>query len=111
MKTPEQLVQDQVDAYNARDLEGFLMFYAEEVVVASDGKENTRTKAALRDSYGRLFSANPDLRCSILKREAAGNIVIDDECVDGLADGSLKEVRVTYVIEGGLIRRVSFAPR
>lgn len=110
MKSAAELVQAQIDAYNSRDLEAFLATYAEEVVIVSAGKENTRTKTALREGYGRLFRENPDLRCSILKREVNGNIVIDDERVDGLADGSLKEARATYVIDNGLIRRVSFAP-
>jgi hypothetical protein len=108
MKTPERLVQEQVDAYNARDLEAFLAVYAEEVVILNDGQEKRLDKATLRERYGKLFRENPGLRCEILKREVAGNIVVDDEHVDGLADGAQKKARATYEIEGGLIRRISF---
>ncbi|MEQ1919020.1 MAG: nuclear transport factor 2 family protein, partial [Elusimicrobiota bacterium] len=103
MKTPEELVQAQVDAYNARDLEAFLATYAEEVVLVNDGKERTLAKAALRTGYGKLFSENPGLRCVVLRRESTGNTVIDDERVDGLADGSRREARATYELENGLI--------
>lgn len=110
MKTPEELVQAQVDAYNARDVEAFLAVYAEEVVLVNDGKERTLAKAALRAGYGKLFAENPGLRCVVLRRESAGNSVIDDERVDGLADGAQRNARATYEIENGLIRRVSFSP-
>lgn len=110
MKTPEQLVQAQVDAYNARDLEAFLAVYAEEVVLVNDGKERTLAKAALRAGYGKLFSENPGLRCVVLRREVSGDTVIDDERVDGMADGVQRNARATYAIEHGLIRRISFSP-
>lgn len=110
MKTPEEVVQAQVDAYNARDLEAFLATYADEIVLVNDGKERILAKAALRTGYGKLFSENPELSCIVLNRESAGNTVIDDERVDGLADGGRREARATYELENGLIRRVSFSP-
>lgn len=111
LKTPEQLVQAQVDAYNARDLEAFLAVYAEEVVVrTADGQEIILNKESLRERYGKLFKENPAIHCSIIRREVAGNIVIDDEHVAGLADGRRKEARATYEIADGMIRRVTFAP-
>jgi hypothetical protein len=67
MKTPEELVQAQVDAYNARDLEAFLVVYAEQVVILNDGQEKKLDKATLRERYGNLFRENPGLRCEIIK--------------------------------------------
>lgn len=110
MKTPVELVQTQVDAYNARDIEAFLAVYAEAVVLVNEGKERTLDKAALRTGYGKLFSENPGLRCVILRRESSENTVVDDERVDGMADGVQRNARATYEIENGLIRRVSFSP-
>jgi len=110
MKTPVELVQAQVDAYNARDLEAFLAVYAEEVVLVNDGKERTLAKTALRTGYDKLFNENPGLRCVVLRRESSGSTVVDDERVDGMTDGVQRNARATYEIENGLIRRVSFSP-
>ena len=81
MTTPEELVQAQVDAYNVRDLEAFLVVYAEQVAILNDGQETKLDKATLRVRYGKLFRENPGLRCEILKREVAGNIVIEGELI------------------------------
>jgi len=108
MKSSAELIQAQVDAYNARDLEAFLAAYAESVVLLKDGREQTLDKAVLRERYGKLFRENPDLKCEIRSREVAGDAVIDEEHVTGFADGVVRRVRARYELADGLINRVSF---
>src|SRR3954447_16840473 len=80
-----QVVQEQIDAYNDRDLERFLSFYASDAVI-EDGEGNITMLglAAIRDSYGRLFDASPDLHAEVPTRIEVGSWVIDEEQVQGI---------------------------
>lgn len=107
-ESPVDLVQRQVNAYNARHLDAFLETYADDVEI--DGLLQLRGKAAMRDRYGRLFDGNPGLHCEIVRRQVVDNVIVDDERVTGRADGVERRARARYVVEGGLIRRVTFLP-
>lgn len=65
-------------------------------------------KAALRERYGKLFTANPDLRCVVVRRETVDGTVTDDEVVTGTAIGELR-AHVRYEVKDGLIRRVDIS--
>jgi hypothetical protein len=109
-KTPEQTVQDQVDAYNARDLVAFLATYDEEAELAHhpDGKIVAAGRERMSAVYGPLFEKNPDLHCTIRNRIVHGNFVIDHEEVAGLsAEGTVHAVAV-YEVRESLIQRVWF---
>lgn len=78
----EVVVQQQVEAYNRRDLEAFLSFYAEDVKVYTfPNKLTTDGKAALRESYATFFKKATVLDCKITKRIVKNDIVIDEESV------------------------------
>lgn len=108
MSSSADLIQSQVDAYNARDLEAFLACYAEIVVILKDAREQRLDKAVLRERYGKLFRENPELKCEIRSREVAGDTVIDEERVTGFSDGVVRRVRARYEVADGLINLVSF---
>ncbi|MGZ3459499.1 MAG: nuclear transport factor 2 family protein, partial [Archangium sp.] len=57
-------VQEQLEAYNARDLERFLSYFAPTVVI-EDGQGNLLLQghAQMRERYGPRFAQNPDLHC------------------------------------------------
>ncbi len=111
--TPATLVQRQVEAYNARDLEAFLAFYAEDVEVLRHptGELVASGREAMREIYGPMFEASPELHCHILQRITAGDFVVDHEHVTGMRGGEPLRAVAIYELRGGLIARVWFLPR
>jgi imidazolonepropionase-like amidohydrolase len=110
--TPETVVQRQVEAYNARDIEAFLSFYAEDVRIARlpldevsyDGRE------AMRARYSRLFENNPELNCTIVNRTVHGNWIVDQEFVSGVENRPRIRAVAIYEVRDGLIQNVWFLP-
>ena len=78
-------VQGQIDAFNNRDLEGFLSHYAADAVI-EDGEGNVmmRGHEGMRQLYGALFANSPDLHAEIVNRIRVGNYVVDEERGTGL---------------------------
>jgi len=107
-ESPVDLVQRQVNAYNAGHLEAFLETYSDEIEIS--GALELRGKAAMRERYGRLFAENPKNHCEITRRVVEGRVVTDDEHITGRADGVERRARARYEVDGGLIRRVAFLP-
>lgn len=105
--TPVDLVQQQLNAYNAHDLEAFLAPYAEDVEIyqfpntlLSKGKEQ------MRKDY--LFITKvPKLFCRLQNRVVQGNMVIDHEEVSGFGSKPVHAVAI-YLIEKGKISKVYF---
>jgi hypothetical protein len=106
--SPEAIVDAQLAAYNKRDLEGFLSFYADDAVLAKYPDQVTQTgKGEMRLRYQRNFS-NPNVRAEIIKRVVFGRFVIDHErVVAPPAKGELEAVAV-YEVKDGKIARVTF---
>lgn len=106
-ESPEMLVQRQLNAYNARNLEAFLDTYAEDTKIYDlSGQLLMDGKAAMRERYKSLFENNPTLYCEIKKRMVLGNKVIDQEHVR-ITNGYIDAVAI-YEITGGLIQKVTF---
>lgn len=105
--TPAALAQQQLNAYNAHNLEAFLAPYAEDVelfmfpnTAAGKGKEN------MRKSY-QFITSTPGLHCKLLNRIVQGNMVIDHEEVYGFGPKPVYAVAI-YIIEKGKIQKVYF---
>jgi len=107
--TPEQAVQHQLDAYNARDLARFLEVYEDDVVVYRlPSKEPAFTSRGQLAEFYRTQRFNlPALRAELLNRMVIGNVVIDHERVHGVRDRPF-EVAASYRVVDGLIRAVWF---
>jgi hypothetical protein len=107
--TPEQAVQHQLDAYNARDLARFLAVYEDDVVVYRlPSKEPAFTSRGQLAEFYRTQRFNlPALRAELLNRMVIGNVVIDHERVHGVRDRPF-EVAASYRVVDGLIRAVWF---
>lgn len=106
---PEALAQQQLDGYNARNIEAFLQPYADSVeVYAFPGKLLYKGKHIMRSQYADMFSQLPDLRCTVVKRIAIGQTVIDEESV--IFDKNKPPVRAIaiYQIRDGRIASVHF---
>ena len=106
--TPADVVQRQLEAYNARDLDAFAATYSEAIEIwRMPGLEPAIVgQAKLRETYRARFES-PGLHAEILARIAIGNKVIDHERVAGIRPEPVEAVAV-YEVENGLIRRVWF---
>lgn len=109
MISPEMLVQQQLDGYNARDIEVFLQPYSEDIELydfpdklSGKGKEN------MRINYQSFFESVPDLHCELVNRMILGNTVIDQERVTGFKNGYILEAIAIYKIVDNKIAKVFF---
>jgi hypothetical protein len=90
MSMATDVVDAQVEAYRARDVERFLSHYADDIsVVLFDGTPMFADKQVMREQYGKLFADSPDLHVSIASRMTAGAFVVDQEEISGFHFGDL----------------------
>jgi hypothetical protein len=106
-KSPEEVAQLQLNAYNAHDLEAFLEVYSEDVEIYSfPNTLKTKGKAAMRKEYD-FITKTPKLFCKLLNRIVQGNMVIDHEEVYGFGDKPFYGIAI-YIVEKGKITKVYF---
>lgn len=107
---PRAVVQEQVDAYNALDIERFIACYAPEAVVLDGAGAVIYTgHDEMRAGYGPMMEQNPTLHVEIPTRIQVGDWVVDEEVVSGItAEGFPPEMRAAtvYFVTGGKIQRV-----
>lgn len=107
-RSPDSVVERQLDAYNKRDLEGFLATYSDDVALVDFPDELLYTgKREMRARYGKMFRDSPALNCEIVSKMILGNTVIYHERVTGRVGGPL-EVLAIYSVRGEKITRVEF---
>ena len=101
------VVQRQVDAYNAHDIEAFAATYSDEVEVyrMPSTAPTTSGKQKLREFYQNSRFNLPKLHAEILHRSVVGNKVIDHERITGLRNEPYETV-VVYLVHNGLIQQV-----
>lgn len=81
MTTPAAVVQAQLDAYNAKDIDALMPTYAPDArQFALHGALLAEGHAAIRPRYEARF-AEPDLHAQLLTRSVVGNFVTDLELV------------------------------
>ncbi len=101
-------IEEQLQAYNARDLKRFLAAYSPDVII-EDGEDKVLVKGQdqMRERYQALFDASPELHCRIVNRLKIGKYTIDEEEVTGW-QGSPTPVRaiVIYRVDAGKIFHV-----
>ena len=104
--SPQAVVQCQLEAYNARDLQRFLAEYSEDIEVY-------RPPAALpaivgKKAFGEFYATqrfnHAGLHAELVSRMAFGNKVIDHERISGVREQPF-EVAVVYEVNNGLIVR------
>jgi putative hydrolase of HD superfamily len=110
--SPLAVVQAQLDAFNARDIDALMRAYAPDAEqFALHGERLATGLEEIRPRYVARF-AEPDLQARLLSRTVMGNFVTDLELItrnfpEGV--GTL-EMLCIYEVENGRIRRASFAP-
>ncbi len=109
--SPLAVVQAQLDAYNAKDIDALLSTYAPDAEQFTlHGERIAKGHEQLRSRFLARF-AEPDLHARLLSRTVVANIVTDSELItrnfpEGL--GTL-EMLCIYEIVNGQIHRASFA--
>ena len=105
------VVQQQLDAYNAKDIEALINTYA------SDAEQYTLHGERLAQGHEQLRArflarfAEPDLHARLLSRVVMGNIVVDYELITrNFPEGTgTVEMLCVYEVLNGRIRKASFA--
>jgi hypothetical protein len=109
--SPLAVVQAQLDAFNARDLDALMATYAPDAQqFVLHGALLAQGHEALRGRYAIRF-AEPDLHARLLSRTVLGNMVVDLEIItrnfpEGV--GTLEMLCVYEVVDGKIVR-ASFA--
>ena len=98
--TVEQVVQQNLEAYNARDLDKFMSSFSEDIEMYNftDGKMTAKGLLEVRKIYQELFDLSPQLHSTILKRIVFDNKIIDHEWIDGRR-GSKTPVELVLIYE------------
>ncbi len=103
----ETVVQQQLDAYNARDIDAFMETYAENIQLFNFPNQLiAQGKGPMEAQYKGFFESTPDLHCEIKNRIVIGNKVIDEEYVT--VNGTQISAVAIYEVENGKIVKVTF---
>ncbi len=106
-ESPEAVVQRQLNAYNARNIDAFMDTYAVDVELYDfPGKLTSRGHEQMRMGYEGFFKNTPNLFCQIENRIVIGNKVIDKEKVR--AGNRVLHAVAVYEVENGKIKKVTF---
>jgi hypothetical protein len=109
---PTQIVQQQLEAYNRRDIEAFIGLFAEDACGYEPGSTTPMLsgKAAIRGRYEELFANSPRLHSDVVTRVALGRTVIDLERITG-RNGSeqVVDLMLIYEVIDGRIQRFHVA--
>jgi hypothetical protein len=105
---PQTIVQRQLDAYNARDIDAFLALFADDAqgFDLGDPAPTMSGKPAFRTRYSDMFASSPNLHAKLVNRIAFSRVVVDHEHITGRYGApDVFEIVMVYEVENGLIRR------
>lgn len=103
------VVQRQLDAYNAHDLNAFAATYSDDVLITSaKGEVIVLGKEGLRERYGKAFAKYPNLKCTVAERKTDGAAILIHEIISGRPDkGDPWDAGwLRYEVKDGLIHSV-----
>lgn len=103
------IVQRQLDAYNAQDIDAFCACFCEDCVLADlNGAVTEQGIVELRTRYAHVFERYASNEARLVNRIAVGNVVIDHEDIARSPTQRFEAIAV-YTVRDGLIARVDFA--
>lgn len=109
-QSPREVVQDQLEAYNAKDIDAFMKVFAEDAALYRYGIDAPSAIGAkeLREIYSEMFNESPDLYSEVINRTVIGNKVIDYEMITGRKGQKQALMLVMiYQVENGKILRAT----
>lgn len=108
--TVEEIVQANLDAYNKGDINTFMSYFSEDIVMHNfdDGKITAQGVDAMRAIYEPYFEASPDLHSTILNRTVFGNTIIDHESITGrYGNNDILELVLIYEVKDKKIYKIT----
>ena len=104
----EDVVKANLDAYNNRDIDSFMLYIADDIKFFNLGEcePYLKGKEEVRKRYSQYFEKSPILHSEIKNRIVFDNKVIDYEYITG-ANGSSKPFELIFmyeVLEGKIIK-------
>jgi hypothetical protein len=112
-RKPEEIVQQQVDAYINLNLDEFVDCYADDVVTfdlaQNEGKGTIgdNGKEELTARFQQIFNHSKSIQCNILKRMVQGKMVVDHEHV--VKDNNIEFYSIAmYWVENEKIQKFWF---
>lgn len=112
---PEEIatavVQKQLEAYNAKDIDAFMNVFSDDVAIYNFGNEEAlaKGKKQVREVYASLFKNSPNLHSLVVNRSVIGNKVLDYELISGRqGNDELLKLIAIYEVENGLIKKATF---
>jgi hypothetical protein len=108
----EAIVQRQLEAYNARDLERFLAEFADDVRVYRPpaAEPAISGKQAFGEFYARERFNRPTLHAELLNRMVLGNKIIDHARITGVRDEPFEMAVAYQVVDGRIAVMWAFDP-
>jgi len=110
IKTPLSVVQEQLDAYNAKDIEALLNTYAPDAEhYTLHGELLAKGHEQFRERFLARF-AEPNLHARLVSRIVVGNVVTDAEVItrDFPEGPGTLEMLCIYEVMEGRIQKASF---
>lgn len=108
MTSVDDPTERQLVAYNARDVDVFVLCFAEDVVVDDAfGARLVSGRTELHARYGAMFAKYPALHADIVSRIRVGEFVLHEESIAG-RDEHPEHVVAVYRVRRGLIDHVRF---
>lgn len=106
-----QVAQDQLIAYNNKDIDSFIALFAEDASIHNFGESKAiaQGKENIREIYTKLFASSPNLHSQVVNRTVLGNKVLDYELITGRENSSeILKIIAIYEIENKLIKKATF---
>jgi hypothetical protein len=107
--SPRDVVNRQLVAYNAHDIDGYCALFANDATISDlvTGQMICVGLEQIRAVYEKRFADNPKLHCIVHQKMEGANFAIDKETVSGLPTGPL-HIMAIYEVREGLIRSLRF---
>jgi hypothetical protein len=105
-----KIIDDELVAYNNRDLETFCSFYHPNAsIMRLDGTIVASGLSDITQVYKNFFAKNPNLHCELKSRIVLSDKIIDEELISGRSDFSeVLHAVVIYQFQENLIHKVWF---
>jgi hypothetical protein len=106
-----QVAQDQLIAYNNKDITNFMALFATDASIHNFGDCTpiAEGKEAIKNVYKKLFESSPNLHSQVINRTVLGNQVLDYELITGRENNdSVLKIIAIYEIENSLIKKATF---
>ena len=110
--SPEHVIQRQLDAYNAKDVEALVAVYADDAQTFEHPSKLVASGISELRQRFKLRFQEPNLHAALLKRIVMGHFVIDHELVTRTfpeGAGTL-ELTMIYEVQNGKISKAWMIP-